>query len=88
MGKHISAATTTPHANKCHGSFHGLPFRHAFLTLVMLILGNMFWNMDAISFMCKPSPLKLFNTISGAFWYSFSNTNCFFIAQTTSRARE
>lgn len=62
--------------------------RFIFLTFVMLMVGNMFWNMEAISFMWSPSPLKLFSTMSGAFWYSFSNTNCFFIAETTSRVRE
>ena len=37
--------------------------------------------------MWSPSPLKLFSNMSGAFWYSFSNTNCFFIAETTSRGQ-
>jgi len=68
---------------------HSMIFlRFIFLTFVMLMVGNMFWNMEAISFMWSPSPLKLFSTISGAFWCSFSNTNCFFIAETTPRIRE
>lgn len=57
------------------------------LTVVILIVGNMFWNIVAINFMCIPSPEKLFNTISGAFLKARSITYCLRSADITSRAR-
>lgn len=41
--------------------------------------------MDAINFICIPSPLKLFRTISGELLNASSKTICFFKAVTTSR---
>jgi len=52
------------------------------------MVGNIFWNMEAISFWCMPSPLKLFKIDSGEFWKASSYTICFFNMDITSRAKE
>lgn len=52
------------------------------------MVGNMFWNIEAINFICIPSPLKLFKTISGEFLKASSNTICFLRVETTSLASE
>lgn len=48
----------------------------------------MFWNMDAMTFICIPSPLKLFKTIKGECLNASSTTFCFFSDDTTSLASE
>lgn len=56
--------------------------------MVRFIVGNMFWKVEAISFSCIPSPLKLFKTNKGEVLKASSYTNCFFNIDITSRARE
>lgn len=56
------------------------------LTVAKLIVGNMFWNVEAINFKCFPSPVKLFCMIRGAWWNDSSSTNCLRIHAITSLA--
>ncbi|KYN18372.1 hypothetical protein ALC57_09313, partial [Trachymyrmex cornetzi] len=56
--------------------------------VVKFIVGNMFWKVEAISFSCMPSPLKLFKINRGELLKASSYTSCFFNIDITSRVKE
>lgn len=52
------------------------------------MVGNIFWNMFAISFRCIPSPEKLFITMRGDVWYAFCKKYCFLRLDMTSLVKQ